>query len=181
MAGDRRVDERDELDALAVEEVREPAVESLGRQGHVADDRVPIGLEHHPLSPDVGAHGRGIGPIRPHLEPQWVRIRSAQDNRTREREMQKLEGSDDRALVLDGNQLQALRWGAVQNQVPVSELTEGKVLRDDKGKTLGIFGKAEERVRIDFDRVALAIWIPLERQSEAETFVADVNRAIEST
>jgi hypothetical protein len=95
--------------------------------------------------------------------------------------MQKIEGSDDRALVLDGNQLQALRWGAVQNQVPVTELSAGKVLRDDKGKTLGMFGKAEERVRIDFDRVALAIWIPLERQSEAETFVADVNKVIEST
>jgi hypothetical protein len=93
--------------------------------------------------------------------------------------MQKLEGCDDRALVLDGNQLQALRWGGVQNQFPVSELTPGKVVRDDKGKTLGLFGKAEERVRVDFDRLPLAIWIPLERQAEAEAFVADVNRAIE--
>jgi hypothetical protein len=92
--------------------------------------------------------------------------------------MQKLEGCDDRALVLDGNQLQALRWGAVQNQVPVSELTPGKVVRDDKGKTLGMFGKAEERVRVDFDRLILAIWVPLERQDEAESFVADVNQAI---
>ena len=94
--------------------------------------------------------------------------------------MQKLEGCDDRALVLDGNQLQALRWGAVQNQVPISELTPGKVLRDDKGKMLGVFGKPEERVRVDFDRLILAIWVPLERQGEAESFVADVNRAIES-
>jgi hypothetical protein len=92
--------------------------------------------------------------------------------------MQKLEGCDDRALVLDGNQLQALRWGAVQNQVPVSELSPGKVFRDDKGKTLGMFGKAEERVRVDFDRLALAIWVPLDRQPEAESFVADVNKAI---
>jgi hypothetical protein len=92
--------------------------------------------------------------------------------------MEKLEGCDDRALVLDGNQLQALRWGGVQNQIPVSELTPGKVIRDDKGKMLGVFGKAEERVRVDFDRLALAIWIPLERQAEAESFVADVNKAI---
>ncbi len=92
--------------------------------------------------------------------------------------MQKIEGCDDRALVLDGNQLQALRWGAVQNQVPVTELTAGKVVRDDKGKTLGMFGKPEERVRIDFDRLVMAIWVPLERQSEAESFVADVNKAI---
>jgi hypothetical protein len=94
--------------------------------------------------------------------------------------MQKIEGCDDRALVLDGNQLQALRWGAVQNQVPVTELSAGTVLRDDKGKMLGVFGNKEERVRIDFDRLALAIWVPLERQSEAETFVADVNKAIET-
>jgi hypothetical protein len=92
--------------------------------------------------------------------------------------MEKLEGCDDRALVLDGNQLQALRWGGVQAQFPVSELTPGQVVRDDKGKTLGVFGKAEERVRVDFDRLALAIWVPLERQSEAESFVADVNQAI---
>jgi hypothetical protein len=92
--------------------------------------------------------------------------------------MQKLEGCDDRALVLDGNQLQALRWGGVQAQIPITELTAGKVLRDDKGKMLGLFGKAEDRVRIDFDRLDLAIWVPLERQGEAESFVADVNKAI---
>jgi hypothetical protein len=92
--------------------------------------------------------------------------------------MQKLDGSDDRALVLDGNQLQALRWGGVQAQFPLSELSPGKVLRDDKGKTLGMFGKAEERVRVDFDRLPLATWVPLERQAEAESFVADVNKAI---
>jgi hypothetical protein len=94
--------------------------------------------------------------------------------------MQKLEGCDDRALVLDGNQLQALRWGGVQNQFPLTELTPGKILRDDKGKTLGMFGKAEERVRVDFDRLALAIWVPLDRQAEAESFVAEVNKEIES-
>jgi hypothetical protein len=92
--------------------------------------------------------------------------------------MQKLEGCDDRALVLDGNQLQALRWGGVQAQIPITELTPGKVLRHDKGKMLGVFGKAEERVRIDFDRLDLNIWVPLERQAEAESFVADVNKAI---
>jgi hypothetical protein len=92
--------------------------------------------------------------------------------------MQKLEGCDDRALVLDGNQLQALRWGGVQIQFPLTELSPGKVVRDDKGKTLGMFGKAEERVRVDFDRLPLAIWVPLERQAEAESFVSDVNKAI---
>ena len=37
---------------------------------------------------------------------------------------------------------------------------------------------AEDRVRIDFDRLALAIWVPLDRRAEAESFVADVNKAI---
>jgi hypothetical protein len=68
----------------------------------------------------------------------------------------------------------------VQTQFPVSELTPGKIVRDDKGKTLGLFGKAEERVRVDFDRLPLAIWVPLERQAEAEAFVAEANDAIES-
>jgi hypothetical protein len=92
--------------------------------------------------------------------------------------MQKLEGCDDRALVLDGNQLQVLRWGAVQNQYPITELETGEVVRDDKGKMLGMFGKPEERVRVRFGSVATAIWVPLERQAEAETFVADVDKVI---
>ena len=94
--------------------------------------------------------------------------------------MQKLEGCDDRAMVLDGNQFQVLRWGAEQNQFPVTELQSGEVYRDDKGKTLGLFGKAEERARVTFGGVATTIWVPLERQAEAEAFVADVNKAIES-
>jgi hypothetical protein len=93
--------------------------------------------------------------------------------------MQKLEGCDDRALVLDGNQLQVLRWGAVQNQYPLTELEAGEVVRDDKGKTLGLFGKHEDRVRVRFGSVATAIWVPLERQAEAESFVGDANRAID--
>ena len=94
--------------------------------------------------------------------------------------MEKIEGCDDRALILDGNQLQALRWGGVEAQVPVTELSAGQVLRDDKGKLLGVFGKPEDRVRIDFDRLDLAMWVPLERQAEAESFVGEVNKAIES-
>ena len=94
--------------------------------------------------------------------------------------MQKLEGSDDRALVLDGNQLQVLRWSAVQTQYPLTEVERGEIVRDDKGKTLGMFGKPEERVRVKFGSAATAIWVPLEREAEAEAFVAEVNRAIDS-
>ena len=57
------------------------------------------------------------------------------------------------------------------------ELTEGKVVRNDKGKMLGVFGSKEERVRMDFDRLDLAVWVPLERQAEAEDFVGKVNSA----
>lgn len=35
--------------------------------------------------------------------------------------MQTLEGLADRALAIDGNNLQILRWGAEQNRVPLFE------------------------------------------------------------
>ena len=92
--------------------------------------------------------------------------------------MRKLEGCDDRALLLEENHLSVLRWGSEQNRFPLSELTPGKVVRDDKGKLLGVFGKKEERVRTDFDRLPLAIWVPLAEQAQAEDFVAEVNAAI---
>ena len=92
--------------------------------------------------------------------------------------MRKLEGCDDRALVLEETHLSALRWGSEEHRYPLSELTPGKVVRHDKGKTLGVFGKKEERVRTDFDRLTLAVWVPLSGQAEAESFVAEVNAAI---
>ena len=60
--------------------------------------------------------------------------------------MLKLEGCDDRALVLEDTHLSALRWGSEEARFPLTELTAGKVVRHDKGKTLGVFGKKEERV-----------------------------------
>jgi hypothetical protein len=99
--------------------------------------------------------------------------------------MQKLEGCDDRAMVLDGNQLQVLRYGTVENQYPITEVGHGDVTRDDKGRLLGVFGKPEERVRVRFSRgenytsLGTTIWVPLERQAEAEAFVEEVNKAIE--
>ncbi len=95
--------------------------------------------------------------------------------------MEKLEGCDDRALVLDDSGLSALRWGAEQEggRVPLAELTPGKVIRDDKGKLLGVFGEPEDRMRVDFDRLTLAIWVPLAEQEKAETFVAKVNSAVD--
>ncbi|HRV59540.1 MAG: hypothetical protein KDB54_10110 [Solirubrobacterales bacterium] len=91
--------------------------------------------------------------------------------------MEKLEGCDDRALILEDTHLSALRWGAEEARVPLTEIESGQVLRHDKGKLLGVFGKKEERVRTDFGRLDLAIWVPLERQDEAERFVGHVNQA----
>jgi hypothetical protein len=90
----------------------------------------------------------------------------------------KLDGCDERALVLEENHLSALRWGSEEYRCVVSELTPGQVVRHDKGKLLGVFGKKEERVRLEFDRLTLTIWVPLQRQDEAERFVTEVNAAI---
>jgi hypothetical protein len=92
--------------------------------------------------------------------------------------MRKLEGCDDRALVLEDHHLAALRWGAEENRYPLSELTPGSIVRHDKGKVLGVFGKREERVRTEFDILTLVVFVPLERQAEAEEFVAAVNEGI---
>lgn len=94
--------------------------------------------------------------------------------------MRKLAGCDDRALVLEDTHLSALRWGNEEFRYPLSELGPGEVIRADKGKLLGLFGSKEERVRTDFGRLTLAVWVPLERRSEADEFVAAANAAIES-
>lgn len=88
--------------------------------------------------------------------------------------MEMLEGLDDRALAIDGNNLQILRWGAEQERVPLANLEPAKIVRDDKKK---LFGANEERVRIGFGAVITNIWVPLERQGEAEAFAAAVEVA----
>ncbi len=88
--------------------------------------------------------------------------------------MEMLEGLDDRALAIDGNNLQILRWGAEQNRVPLVNLEPAKIVRDDKKK---LFGADEERVRIGFGAVITNIWVPVERQAEAEAFAAAVETA----
>ena len=91
--------------------------------------------------------------------------------------MQMLEGLDDRALALDGSNLQILRWGSEQDRVPLASLSPAKIERDDKRK---LFGADEERVRIGFGGLVTNIWVPLERQADAEAFGAAVDAARES-
>jgi hypothetical protein len=85
-----------------------------------------------------------------------------------------LEGLDDRALAIDGNNLQILRWGAEENRVPLANLEPAKIVRDDKKK---LFGANEERVRIGFGALITNVWLPLERQAEGEAFAAAVEAA----
>jgi hypothetical protein len=91
--------------------------------------------------------------------------------------MQTLEGLDDRALALDGDNLQVMRWGGEEHRVPLSQLEPGTVVRDDKRK---LFGADEERVRIGFGAIVTNIWLPAERQAEAEAFAAAVDAAREA-
>jgi hypothetical protein len=88
--------------------------------------------------------------------------------------MEMLEGLDDRALAIDGSNLQILRWDAEQDRVPLANLEPAKIVRDDKKK---LFGANEERVRIGFGAVITNIWVPLERQDEVEAFAAAVETA----
>jgi len=92
--------------------------------------------------------------------------------------MQTLEGLDDRALALDGDNLQILRWGSEQDRVPLASLSRAQIVRDDKRK---LFGVDEERVRIGFGGLITNIWVPLERQAEVEAFGAAVDAAREAS
>jgi hypothetical protein len=92
--------------------------------------------------------------------------------------METIEGLHDRALALDGQNLQILRWGAEQERVPLANLQPAELVRDDNKK---LFGKDEERLRLKFGAVITAIWVPLERQAEAEAFAAAVDRAREAS
>jgi 23S rRNA A2030 N6-methylase RlmJ len=91
--------------------------------------------------------------------------------------MEILEGLDDRALALDGANLQILRWGAEENRVPLVNLEPSELVRNDKKK---LFGANEERCRLRFGAVITAIWLPVERQAEAEAFAAKVDAAREA-
>jgi hypothetical protein len=88
--------------------------------------------------------------------------------------METLEGLDDRALALDGANLQILRWGAEQNRVPLANLEPAALVRDDKKK---MFGANEERYRLGFGALITNIWVAAERQAEAEEFAAKVDAA----
>jgi len=88
--------------------------------------------------------------------------------------MQRLDGLDDRALVLEDGWLSVLRWGASQQRFPLSELGDTEVVRDDKKK---VFGKGEERIRVRFGSIATAIWVPAAEEQTAHEFASAVDAA----
>jgi hypothetical protein len=88
--------------------------------------------------------------------------------------MERLDGLDDRALVLEEGWLNVLRWGNTQHRIPIAELGETEIVRDDKKK---LIGKGEERLRVRFGAVATAIWVPLSDEERAREFAAAVDAA----
>ena len=89
--------------------------------------------------------------------------------------MQRLDGLDDRALVLDDGWLDVLRWGASQNRFRVADLGDSEVVRDDRKKRFGKPG--EERLRVRFGGAATAIWVPAREEAAARAFAAAVDAA----
>ena len=81
--------------------------------------------------------------------------------------MERLDGLDDRALVLeDGGWLNCLRWGATQNRFHAGDLGETEIKADGKDK-----------IRLRFGGIATAIWVPLEQEQAARDFAAAVDAA----
>jgi hypothetical protein len=84
--------------------------------------------------------------------------------------MERIDGLDDRSLILDGEHLEALRWGAVQGRFPVMDLSPGEIKPEGKKK-----------LRIRFGGIATVIWVEPSQKEEAEAFVAAVDSAREKS
>jgi hypothetical protein len=80
--------------------------------------------------------------------------------------MERLNGLDDRTLVLEEGFLSVLRWG--------DSLGETEIVRDDKKK---LFGDNVERVRLRFGAIVTAIWVEADREQEVRDFAAAVDTA----
>lgn len=88
--------------------------------------------------------------------------------------MERLEGLDDRALILEDGFLSVTRWGDNVSRIALSDLGETELVRDDKKK---LFGDNQERVRLRFGAIVTAIWIEADREQEAKDFAAAVDAA----
>lgn len=88
--------------------------------------------------------------------------------------MERIDGLDDRTLILEDGFLSVLRWGDTVDRIPLSNLGETEVVRDDKKK---LFGAGEERIRMRFGGIVTAIWVEADREQEARDFAAAVDTA----
>jgi hypothetical protein len=88
--------------------------------------------------------------------------------------MTRIDGLDDRSLILEDGFLNVMRWGSSTDRIALSDLGETEVVRDDKKK---LFGAGEERIRMRFGAIVTAIWVPAEREQEARDFAAAVDAA----
>ncbi len=89
--------------------------------------------------------------------------------------MERLDGLDERSLVLDDGWLDCMRYGSSEHRFRVGDLGETEIVRDDKKK---LFGKGrEERIRVRFGGIATAIWVPAAEDEAARSFAAAVDAA----
>jgi hypothetical protein len=88
--------------------------------------------------------------------------------------MDRLNGLDDRTLVLEEGFLTVLRWDDNVARVPLSDLGETEIVRDDKRK---LFAENEERIRLRFGAIVTAIWVEADREQEVRDFAAVVDAA----
>jgi hypothetical protein len=87
----------------------------------------------------------------------------------------RLDGLDERALVLDDGWLDCMRHGSSQHRFRVSDLGDTEIVRDDKRKRFGKGG--EERIRVRFGGIATAIWVPASEEAAARAFADAVDAA----
>jgi hypothetical protein len=88
--------------------------------------------------------------------------------------MERLNGLDDRTLILEEGFLSVQRWGDNVSRIALADLGETEVVRDDKKK---MFGANEERIRVRFGAIVTAIWVEADREQEAKDFAAAVDAA----
>lgn len=88
--------------------------------------------------------------------------------------MQRIDGLDDRSLILEDGFLNVMRWGSSTDRIALTDLGETELVRDDKKK---LFGDNEERFRLRFGAIVTAIWVPAADEQKARDFAAAVNAA----
>jgi hypothetical protein len=88
--------------------------------------------------------------------------------------MHRIDGLDDRSLILEHGFLNVMRWGSSTDRIALSDLGETEIVRDDKKK---LFGSGEERVRMRFGAIVTAIWVPAADEQKARDFAAAVDAA----